>query len=94
MQQVKAIFPDAGVAALVKYQWKDAPFSFGRSGVPSLRSFNLGASNLKSRLHCFCVFFLLSFSCCVEVMSWQSCMAARQCHDEFVEKSCGHVLHS
>jgi hypothetical protein len=27
---VKAIFPDAGVAAMVKYQWTDAPFFFGR----------------------------------------------------------------
>ena len=27
------------------------------------------------------LFFLLSFSCCVEVMNWQSCMAARQCHE-------------
>jgi hypothetical protein len=28
-QRVKAIFPDAGVAAFVKYQWKDVPYSFG-----------------------------------------------------------------
>ncbi|GAB4835831.1 hypothetical protein Ancab_000747 [Ancistrocladus abbreviatus] len=27
-QQVKAIFPDAGAAALLKYQWKDATFGF------------------------------------------------------------------
>ncbi|CAK9168032.1 unnamed protein product [Ilex paraguariensis] len=27
-QKVKAIFPDAGAAALLKYQWKDAAFSF------------------------------------------------------------------
>lgn len=30
VQRVKAIFPDAGVAAMVKYQWTDAPFFFGR----------------------------------------------------------------
>jgi hypothetical protein len=30
-QRLKAIFPDAGSAALVKYQWEGAPFSFGRS---------------------------------------------------------------
>lgn len=29
-QRVKAIFPDAGVAAFVKYQWKDVRYSFGR----------------------------------------------------------------
>lgn len=28
-QRVKAIFPDAGVAAYVKYQWKDVPYTFG-----------------------------------------------------------------
>jgi hypothetical protein len=28
-QRVKAIFPDAGVAAFVKYQWKDVQYSFG-----------------------------------------------------------------
>ncbi|KAG0626237.1 hypothetical protein M758_2G113400 [Ceratodon purpureus] len=28
-QRVKAIFPDAGVAAFVKYQWKDVPYVFG-----------------------------------------------------------------
>ncbi|KAH9560201.1 hypothetical protein CY35_06G094400 [Sphagnum magellanicum] len=28
-QRLKAIFPDAGSAALVKYQWEGAPFSFG-----------------------------------------------------------------
>jgi len=28
-QRVKAIFPDAGVAAFVKYQWKDVPYTFG-----------------------------------------------------------------
>ncbi|KAK9291996.1 hypothetical protein L1049_019948 [Liquidambar formosana] len=27
-QRVKAIFPDAGAAALLKYRWKDAAFSF------------------------------------------------------------------
>ncbi|XP_021898714.1 uncharacterized protein LOC110815301 [Carica papaya] len=27
-QRVKAIFPDAGAAALLKYKWKDAPFAF------------------------------------------------------------------
>ncbi|KAF9609227.1 hypothetical protein IFM89_014421 [Coptis chinensis] len=27
-QRVKAIFPDAGAAALLKYQWKDAAFGF------------------------------------------------------------------
>ncbi|KAL3683384.1 hypothetical protein R1sor_001406 [Riccia sorocarpa] len=27
-QQMKAIFPDAGVAAMLKYQWKDAEFLF------------------------------------------------------------------
>ncbi|EEF49831.1 uncharacterized protein LOC8285563 [Ricinus communis] len=27
-QKVKAIFPDAGAAALLKYQWKDATFGF------------------------------------------------------------------
>ncbi|XP_010925383.1 uncharacterized protein [Elaeis guineensis] len=28
IQRVKAIFPDAGAAALLKYQWKDAKFGF------------------------------------------------------------------
>lgn len=28
-QRVKAIFPDAGVAAFVKYQWKDVSYAFG-----------------------------------------------------------------
>ncbi|KAJ0977907.1 hypothetical protein J5N97_013381 [Dioscorea zingiberensis] len=28
LQKVKAIFPDAGAAALLKYQWKDATFGF------------------------------------------------------------------
>ncbi|KAK1281479.1 hypothetical protein QJS10_CPB22g00830 [Acorus calamus] len=28
LQSVKAVFPDAGAAALVKYQWKDAAFGF------------------------------------------------------------------
>ncbi|KAK8633647.1 hypothetical protein V6N13_014490 [Hibiscus sabdariffa] len=28
-QKVKAIFPDAGAAALLKYRWKDAAFGFG-----------------------------------------------------------------
>ncbi|CAM6104766.1 unnamed protein product [Calypogeia fissa] len=27
-QQLKAIFPDAGVAAMLKFQWKDAAFTF------------------------------------------------------------------
>ncbi|KAL8545602.1 hypothetical protein ACS0TY_005653 [Phlomoides rotata] len=31
-QRVKAIFPDAGAAALLKYQWKDAAFSFSSLG--------------------------------------------------------------
>ncbi|XP_042451087.1 uncharacterized protein LOC122035987 isoform X2 [Zingiber officinale] len=30
--QVKAIFPDAGAAALLKYQWKDAKFGFSSLG--------------------------------------------------------------
>lgn len=29
MQRLKAIFPDAGAAALLKHQWSDANFSFG-----------------------------------------------------------------
>ncbi|MFQ6635179.1 hypothetical protein Gotur_011002 [Gossypium turneri] len=29
-QKVKAIFPDAGAAALLKYRWKDAAFGFAR----------------------------------------------------------------
>jgi len=29
-QRVRAIFPDAGAAALLKYQWKDASFGFSR----------------------------------------------------------------
>ncbi|XP_019186759.1 PREDICTED: uncharacterized protein LOC109181445 [Ipomoea nil] len=31
-QRVKAIFPDAGAAALLKYQWKDAAFGFSSLG--------------------------------------------------------------
>ncbi|XP_042062334.1 uncharacterized protein LOC121806383 [Salvia splendens] len=31
-QRVKAIFPDAGAAALLKYQWKDAEFGFSSLG--------------------------------------------------------------
>ncbi|KAG6466263.1 hypothetical protein ZIOFF_075934 [Zingiber officinale] len=31
-QKVKAIFPDAGAAALLKYQWKDAKFGFSSLG--------------------------------------------------------------
>ncbi|KAG8391003.1 hypothetical protein BUALT_Bualt01G0142800 [Buddleja alternifolia] len=31
-QRVKAIFPDAGAAALLKYQWKDATFGFASLG--------------------------------------------------------------
>ncbi|XP_051125238.1 uncharacterized protein LOC127247450 [Andrographis paniculata] len=31
-QRVKAIFPDAGAAALLKYQWKDAAFGFASLG--------------------------------------------------------------
>ncbi|XP_074585081.1 uncharacterized protein LOC141840891 [Curcuma longa] len=31
-QRVKAIFPDAGAAALLKYQWKDAKFGFSSLG--------------------------------------------------------------
>nr|XP_016464974.1 PREDICTED: uncharacterized protein LOC107787873 [Nicotiana tabacum] len=31
-QRVKAIFPDAGAAALLKYQWKDATFGFSSLG--------------------------------------------------------------
>ncbi|XP_073146953.1 uncharacterized protein [Henckelia pumila] len=31
-QRVKAIFPDAGAAALLKYKWKDAKFSFSSLG--------------------------------------------------------------
>lgn len=29
-QRVKAVFPDAGAAALLKYKWKDAAFGFAR----------------------------------------------------------------
>jgi len=29
-QRIKAIFPDAGAAALLKYLWKDAAFGFSR----------------------------------------------------------------
>ncbi|KAL0364797.1 UNVERIFIED_CONTAM: hypothetical protein Sangu_0577300 [Sesamum angustifolium] len=31
-QRVRAIFPDAGAAALLKYQWKDAAFGFSSLG--------------------------------------------------------------
>ncbi|KAK6139445.1 hypothetical protein DH2020_026799 [Rehmannia glutinosa] len=31
-QRVKAVFPDAGAAALLKYQWKDAAFGFSSLG--------------------------------------------------------------
>ncbi|KAL2254126.1 uncharacterized protein LOC105168903 [Sesamum indicum] len=31
-QRIKAIFPDAGAAALLKYQWKDAAFGFASLG--------------------------------------------------------------
>ncbi|XP_022895976.1 uncharacterized protein LOC111410048 [Olea europaea var. sylvestris] len=31
-QRVKAVFPDAGAAALLKYQWKDATFGFSSLG--------------------------------------------------------------
>lgn len=31
-QKVKAVFPDAGAAALLKYQWKDAAFGFSSLG--------------------------------------------------------------
>ncbi|GAA0145038.1 hypothetical protein LIER_05325 [Lithospermum erythrorhizon] len=31
-QRVKAVFPDAGAAALLKYQWKDANFRFSSLG--------------------------------------------------------------
>ncbi|KAL0384818.1 UNVERIFIED_CONTAM: hypothetical protein Sradi_2876100 [Sesamum radiatum] len=31
-QRIKAVFPDAGAAALLKYQWKDAAFGFSSLG--------------------------------------------------------------
>ncbi|KAF6146354.1 hypothetical protein GIB67_020448 [Kingdonia uniflora] len=41
-QRVKAIFPDAGAAALLKYRWKDAAFSFASGGLMVSMVINVG----------------------------------------------------
>lgn len=60
-QRVRAVFPDAGAAALLKYQWKDANFGFSRYLFSMYRLWPIEYTieTLNSKLDTWCCFSVL-----------------------------------
>ncbi|KAL4563869.1 hypothetical protein LXL04_027917 [Taraxacum kok-saghyz] len=80
-QRVKAIFPD-GVAALLKYRWTDATFSFARlhwvlvtAGLVFVAGHISVLDDFAPAIDAGCFGFLMlsGWSCCVAVLVWWIC---------------------